>query len=412
MDDKLRDLENRYLDDPTLLGDLIHVYMRSGMSELESYLRAGASLVEAFKLMYPRDARYNTVNERIVSHLLTHDATGVPLEHPRTLDEAHRELYRLLFGDPSQNPVTIDLLYVGMPDYFGGNGGCYEEGSCCLYVSYGPATTLADHIEEALSESGQTCDTLPEWVSDTHLYNAFFDTFTEIGLEAYRSGEVSEMSLNFYDDYHAIRAQAMEEYQQVISVIGEDAPGAEDATRAYSSLRDYYYSDYDITDIMQDATNAANASSVWDEFLDSLQGLEDSYDQDHSPVAIYLVKVSGNLCNNCGIMLADGSLCDDCEESSTESHRRNPAKPCIVCRATVWGKASICPVCKLIEHRDGWKDYTKVGAPPNVKRYILDLCKRASLTYIEISEILADNKIKVSRRQISNICRKAGIRQM
>lgn len=60
--------------------------------------------------------------------------------------------------------ITVNLLYTGMGDYWGGNGRRWDDDAGCLFATYGPDTTMQDLVNDWVNDfnTGGDCDSFPE----------------------------------------------------------------------------------------------------------------------------------------------------------------------------------------------------------------------------------------------------------
>jgi len=269
VEEALRNLEKQYwAGDSSLLYALIRQYIRSGLTELG-----------AFQRIFPSSF---SIDDKLLEFLKSSGLTEI---------QAYQRIYFLHHGD-LDNPMSAQLIYTGMPDYWGGDMNCNADFSCCAHVFYYPATTLKDIIDEAAEEAGRYCEGLPEGTTSIQVRVALLEMLTDVGRTLYLNGNIFEAAERSYSDYHAARDGIMEAFESVSSEVDESHPGYDDAENAYTSMKDYSCGNDEIQYIMEDAKAAYDASERWEEVWLAVASLDEAYSDEYSPVAIILLQAT------------------------------------------------------------------------------------------------------------------------
>jgi hypothetical protein len=94
--------------------------------------------------------------------------------------------------------VSVEFLFSGMGDYFGGFG-CDRESQALLYACYDHRTTLRDLVDSWVDDSwsGPAGEDLPEDVTESDVRSAIMDMLSPQGLKDYDSGALAECAVTY-----------------------------------------------------------------------------------------------------------------------------------------------------------------------------------------------------------------------
>ena len=89
--------------------------------------------------------------------------------------------------------------FSGFGDYWGGNGRRWDDNAGCLFAHYSTDTTLRDLVDMWVDDfnMGGDCDSFPENVTGKDVRSAIMDSLTEKGREDYKTGAISEFSVEY-----------------------------------------------------------------------------------------------------------------------------------------------------------------------------------------------------------------------
>lgn len=93
--------------------------------------------------------------------------------------------------------VSVTHEYVGLADYWGGNGKRWSDNVGCLFAFYDADTTLRDCVDQWVDDfmAGGDCDSFHEDVTSEYIRAAILDSLTEQGRADYKSGKLSECAV-------------------------------------------------------------------------------------------------------------------------------------------------------------------------------------------------------------------------
>ncbi len=90
--------------------------------------------------------------------------------------------------------VSVTHEYLGLSDYWGGNGRRWDDNAGCLFAHYGANTTLRDCVDDWVNDfsGGGDCDSFHEDVTEEDIRAAILDSLTEQGRDDYKNGVLAE----------------------------------------------------------------------------------------------------------------------------------------------------------------------------------------------------------------------------
>jgi len=105
--------------------------------------------------------------------------------------------------------LTASFEYVGMCDYWGGNGRRWDADAGCVFAYYGPTTTLREVIEGAAEDYNDTGDFYPaeegapdlfEDITAEDVKAAILESLTDKGRRDFESGAIFEGAAEYAAD--------------------------------------------------------------------------------------------------------------------------------------------------------------------------------------------------------------------
>jgi hypothetical protein len=193
--------------------------------------------------------------------------------------------------------ISVTSEYVGMPDYWSGNGRRWDDNAGCLFAFYNDETTLRCIIDQWVDDfwGGGDCDSFPEEVTSDDIRAAIMDSLTDEGRADYQADALCGPASDYEVEWEA--CESVDDVE-----IGDDVK----------------IDNIDDDEVIGEVTKVTE-TSIFVEYNDKLyrRDPEDVYkrvdDNDCCDSPMWVVLVEIETCEDCGECVNDDDECPKCD---------------------------------------------------------------------------------------------------
>lgn len=98
--------------------------------------------------------------------------------------------------------ISVQFIYSGMLDFWGGDGDRWDDNKGCLFASYNHETTMQELVSSFLDdfELGGDCESFPPEVDREDIREAILASFTDQGRADYEADRLCEWAERYAND--------------------------------------------------------------------------------------------------------------------------------------------------------------------------------------------------------------------